>query len=176
MVKDLLWRSFAWFVSLPAVADWLIRRAQRTPYAHITSPTTGELYMGRWWLFNPYQPHNDGAGRRWAEWMPSIRIHHIIRPDSDRHLHSHPWNARTVILKGGYREERYVSDNRFARAEYLRQPGYTGTLSFGEYHRISQVASAGAWTLFITWKKLGSWYFDVDGVKVNWRKYLGIQA
>lgn len=31
------WSFVAWVLSTPAVTNWLIRRAQRTPYQHITS-------------------------------------------------------------------------------------------------------------------------------------------
>lgn len=187
-MRNLLWRLFALIVTRPAVTDWLIARAQRTPYFHITGPD-GSLYMGRWWLFNPYSPKQDGEGRRWR-WLPSVRIHHIMRPDSDRHLHDHPWNARTIVLRGWYEEERirdavtvdefldrlragYDMDAKQARCDFLRQRGYTGRLLFGQYHRIRAVSEGGVWTMFWTWRKQGTWGFDVDGVKVPWREYLG---
>jgi hypothetical protein len=126
------------------------------------------VYMYRWWLFNPYPTGNDGAGRRWGDWLPSIRIHRIMREDRDRHLHDHPWNARTFILRGGYEEERP------GQAFILRQPGDTARLSYGQYHRINKVSDGGVWTLFVTGKKRGTWGFKVDGKKVPWRMYLGI--
>ena len=138
----------------PAVAQWLWRRAQRTPYLHLAG------YMERWWLFNGYdQPH-------YRAWLPSIRMHHILRADNERHLHDHPWNARTFILKGNYLEER--QDGVFV----LRVPGDTATLKFGEYHRIASVSTGGVWTLFVTWRKQGTWGFLVDGQKVPHREYL----
>ena len=183
-MRELIWRAVARIVTIPAVTDWLIRRAQRTPYTHITGPD-GSMYMGRYWLFNPYPAQNDGAGRRWGDRVPSIRIHHIMRPDSDRHLHDHPWNARTIILRDWYKEHRicsYITGGRFVtdsagavRHEFTRERGYTGQLLFGQYHRISEVAPGGVWTLFITWKKQGTWGFLVDGNKVPWREYLGLE-
>lgn len=59
--------------------------------------------------------------------------------------------------------------------EYERTAGYTGRLLFGEYHRIIEVSDGGVWTLFITWKYQGTWGFLVDGVKVPYRKYLGVK-
>lgn len=53
-----------------------------------------------------------------------------------------------------------------------RIAGYTGRLLFGQYHRITAVPRDGVWTLFITWRKRGSWGFDVDGREVPWREYL----
>lgn len=168
--------AIARFLARPAVADWLIRRATRTPYFHLTDK--GAVYMYRYWLFNPYPPKNDGAGRRWGDWMPSIRLHHIMREDLDPHLHDHPWNARTFILRNWYREEKPRQhcgmSNWTPTYVVQRNAGDTATLRFGEYHRIVEVAEGGVWTLFVTWKKLGTWGFLVNGRKVPWREYLGI--
>lgn len=194
-MRNIPWAILAFFLKRPAVVDWLIRRAQRTPYVHITSKDGQDMYMGRWWLFNPYTRGTGGDRHpaRWR-WLPSIRLHHIMRPDSDRHLHDHPWNARTIVLRGWYREERPIADeaeciadtlaslslqphqvgNAYARESFNRQPGYTGRLLFGQYHRISQVSIDGVWTLFFTWGKQGTWGFNVDGKKVPYREYLGI--
>lgn len=182
-MRDFLWRLVAYIVTRPRVRDWLIRRAQRTPYRNITGPD-GSLYMGRWWLFNPYE-HGEYVRR--FEWLPSIRIHHIMRADSDRHLHDHPWNARTIVLRSYYQEERPAGSPRGkrdrtagltftddgVRERFYRWAGYTGTLKFGQYHRICYVPAEGVWTMFWTWKKQGTWGFCVDGKKVPWREYLG---
>jgi hypothetical protein len=184
MIREALWRIVAFIVTRPAITAWLICRAQRTPYRHIHGPD-GSLYMGRWWLFNPYPIEGQPDMRaKWLQRLPSARIHHIVRPDSDRHLHDHPWNARTIVLRNWYKERRicsYVEGGRLVmesdgkvRHEFTRERGYTGQLLFGEYHRISEVAPGGVFTLFITWEKLGTWGFLVDGNKVPWREYLGI--
>lgn len=172
-------KLIAKLIALPGVADWLIRRAQRTPYFHIKGDD-GSIYMYRWWLFNPYPTGNDGGGRRWGDWLPSIRIHRIMREDRDRHMHDHPWNARTFILRGRYKELRrkVVEGERLDQVfEVLRirRPGDTASLRFGEYHRITAVSPAGVWTLFVTWRKRGTWGFLVGGRKVPWREYLGIE-
>lgn len=189
------WPVAARILARPAVADWLISRAMRTPYSPIIKD--GVLYMDRFWLFNPY-PDTGGSGADRPRWQfpISIRIHHIVMPDQDRDLHDHPWNARTVILRGGYCEERKVerrpwnrgsiaeweatkgfrSPSEPAHVDYLvRSTGETATLSFGEFHRITSIPPGGAWTMFITGKYRGTWGFDVDGVKVQWRKYLGLE-
>jgi len=167
---NFLWHILALILSSQRVTDWLIRRAQRTPYTHITSADGQHTYMGRWWLFNPYGRGADGeqTPARFP-WLPSVRIHHICRADQDRHLHDHPWNARTVILRGWYVEEREGS-----KRGLVRWPGYTGRLLYGQYHRIAHVSDGGVWTLFITGRKRGTWGFKVDGAKVPWRTYLGL--
>ncbi len=162
-----IWRVIATIVSTERVSDWLIQRAMRTPYTHIMSVDGKEIYMGRWWLFNPYPASGEAKRFGWG-WLPSVRIHHIMREDDDRHLHDHPWNARTIVLEGWYAEEK-------PNGNWHRFRGYTGRLLFGEYHRITCVPEVGVWTLFITWKQRGVWGFDVDGVKVPWREYLATE-
>lgn len=174
MISEFLWRLVALIVSRPAVVRWLIQRAKRTPYYHITGPDDS-VYMERYWLFNPYPAHRPDA-RRW-QFPISIRLHCIRREDQDRHLHDHPWNARTIILDGWYIEDRECVSDLYGLDSYLkiRTQGSTATLMHGEFHRISHVPVGGVWTMFITGRKRGSWGFKVDGNKVPWREYLGIQ-
>ncbi|WP_339494614.1 hypothetical protein [Pseudomonas sp. RA_105y_Pfl2_P56] len=190
---NLFWRLTAKLLARPAIADWLIARAKLTPYQHIMSAEGTEMYMGRWWLFNPYSRETHKAALWWCPW--SFRIHHIMRPDEDRDLHDHPWNARTIILRGWYNEQRTASDwwKKAVRASMVPNPdpkivewvmkdacewlkrseGDTATLNHGEYHRIDQVSPGGVTTLFITSKWRGDWGFLVNGVKVPWRTYTG---
>jgi hypothetical protein len=180
-MKDMLWRGIARIVTIHAVTDWLIARGQRTPYRPITSRDGSDTYMVRLWLFNAYPNEGDTAGwerwqRSWRRHVPSVRIHHILRADDDDHMHDHPWNARTIVLRGGYEEERPITRRDEARTVHWRARGYTGRLLFGQYHRISHVPPEGVWTLFTTWQKRGTWGFLVDGEKVPYRQYLGLDA
>ena len=189
---NLFWRLVAKLLARPAIAAWLIARAQRTPYQHIMSADGSEMYMGRWWLFNPYSRDTHKPAHWWFPW--SIRVHHILREDNDRDLHDHPWNARTIILRGWYTEQRLLEaddpalqqlllkaaelrksfDAAFQATEYIdRRPGDTAQLLHGEYHRIDQVSPGGVFTLFITSRWRGDWGFLVNGVKVPWRTYTG---
>lgn len=176
---NLIWNLIARVLARPAVMEYLVLRAKRTPYTHIRGPN-GSVYMERYWLFNPYPPESSGK-RAWWKFPISIRLHRIMRPDGDRHLHDHPWNARTCILRGHYDEVRlerpYVAIGDFATVEtiYRRKAGATAQLRFGEYHRILRVSDGGVWTLFITGRYRGTWGFNVDGVKVQWRRYLGLE-
>jgi hypothetical protein len=167
-----LWHLLALILSSQRVADWLIKRAQRTPYINIPSRDGKQTYMERWWLFNPYGKDATGEDTpARIPWLPSVRIHHICLPDEDRDLHDRPWNARTVILRGFYVEEREGS-----KRGLVRMPSYTGRLLYGQYHRIAHVSDGGVWTLFITGRKRGMWGFKVEGKKVPWRTYLGLQT
>ena len=177
-----IWKIIAHIAARPAVADWLIRRAQRTPYSPIIK--NGDLYMDRFWLFNPY-PDTGESGADKPRWtFPiSIRIHHIVLPDQDRHLHDHPWNARTVVLRGWYNEIRLETPaldadgmERIVHAKIRRAAGDTAPLGFGEFHCITELPAGGVWTMFITGRYRGTWGFMVDGAKVPYRDYLGLPA
>jgi len=194
-MTEILWRLLARQLARPSVATWLIDRSKRTTYMHLTSADGQDIYMERYWLFNPYDRETNIP--HWAPLIPfSIRVHCIRREDRDRDLHDHPWNARTIILRGFYTEKRLVDGD--AREEALidlrqsglpeevvqaarvtesitRQAGDTAALRFGEYHRISEVSEDGVYTLFISGKWRGVWGFLVDGVKVPWKKYLGLE-
>ena len=166
----MIWKLIAKFVSQPAVTRWLIRRALKTPYSPIIK--NGETYMERYWLFNPYDL-TSGKDSRW----PSIRLHQILLPDRDRHLHDHPWQCRTIILDGWYTEKRLVYQPgvlRGAAALFTRRAGDTATLDINDYHSIDTISKGGVWTMFITWQYQGTWGFLVDGKKVPYRKYLGL--
>lgn len=163
----MIWKLIAKLVSRPAVVNWLIARAKKTPYSHLQKD--GSVYMERYWLFNPYPQSAPDQKKGWRRFFPSVRLHHIMRPDMDDHMHDHPWDARTIILRGWYKEVRPGVAHSF-----LRVVGDTATLKFGEYHKINWVSSDGVWTLFITYKYRGTWGFLVNGVKVKWREYLGV--
>lgn len=165
---EIIWKLIAKVVAKPKIADWLIQRAKRTEYFHL------EGYMDRWWLFNPYgndQSLPDGKRHKAKySWLPSVRIHHILREDYARDMHDHPWDARTIILKGSYYEDRLFQHKAhpsiLKTEEYHRKAGDTATLKFGEYHNITSVSRGGVWTMFITWKYQGTWGFFVNGRKV----------
>ena len=79
-MKETLWRIAAYIVSRRPVAQYLISRAQRTPYSRSWAART----IGCIWTaggFNPYL--KDAAGQqlpaRWG-WLPSIRVHHHRAP------------------------------------------------------------------------------------------------
>lgn len=158
--------QIAKFLALPRVADWLIRRAERTPYFHIRDAKDPEkIYMERYWLFNPYLQEAHRS------WLPSIRIHHIRLPDEGRDLHNHPWDARTFILRGEYTEA-YQTANW---VEYrTHAEGETSKVPSTLFHRIVAVPPEGVYTLFITWRKTQTWGFLVQGEFVPYKDYLGL--
>lgn len=173
-MKEALWRLAARIVARPAVRDYLIRRAMRTPYTPITKDD--EVYMERYWLFNRF----DTAASKKQRFPWSIQLHKILVEDRDRHPHDHPWDFRTLIMDGWYDEERVVSPNSPWRAygdcvERRLSAGDTASIKFNEFHRVSAVSPGGVWTVFITGPYQGTWGFLVDGVKVKYREYLDLK-
>jgi hypothetical protein len=172
----IFWWLLAKIISIPFVTNALIKRAKRTPYTHILSPDGNVVYMERYWLFNPYFTHEEkeafAAAGQPVPWKypVSIRIHCICTPDDDRAQHDHPWDARTIVMRGSYLEQR-------GSAYRLIEAGQTGRLRFGkDFHRIRQVfpepKDNGVWTLFITHKYQGTWGYDVNGTKIPFKEYL----
>jgi len=195
-MKEFFWRLIAKIVSKPAVANWLISYSKRRPFHHLPS-NDKPTYMERYWTIGKPESHPKRLGLDWL--IPvSIRVHHIKREDGERHLHDHPWDARTIILKGWYLEKRLVEpgDDEYETMKKERYPelsGYAGegcypeinkfsfryagdtaTLGYGEFHKIVQISDEPVYTLFFAWKWQGVWGFLVNSKKIPWREYLGV--
>lgn len=126
------------------------------------------------------QPVLRARRQEWlAPTLPLGALHRIALPDRDRDHHDHPWNARTIILKGWYLERRLETSLQGWEVErhYRRTAGDTAAIRFGEYHSIDKLSSREeVWTLFITWKYQGTWGFLVNGSKVPYKKYLNLES
>lgn len=169
----MLYKLIAKIVSQPKVFNYLLKRAIKTPYKHIYDKDGIEIYMERYWLFNPYFPTE---GLKQHKWCPvSIRVHRINSHDHDRHMHDHPWNARTFIMKGWYQETRQQMGTLDCLTQAHRTAGDTVRLNFGEYHRITRVSNGGVYTIFVTGKYRGVWSFLVNGVEQKYYDYLGLK-
>lgn len=104
-----------------------------------------------------------------------VYLHHFHRSDADRDLHNHPWAGSSIILAGGYREERRVawgeSGEAIERRTYL--PGDVNTLDPDTFHRVDLLDPiAGCWTLFTTGARSQSWgFWNRDtGILTPWRE------
>lgn len=164
-MNELIWSWIARLVSSRAGFLLIAKHALRLADRGVRMPdiiSGGDTYMRRFLVFNPYP--EDNTKRWWGRWSPSVRLHHILLPDADRHLHDHPWAFRTIVLDGWYREER-------KHHHRILTKGSMGAMAPGEFHRIDSVSQGGVWTLFFTWKYQEQWGFDVDGKKVYSRDY-----
>lgn len=90
-------------------------------------------------------------------------LHHIHRPDKDRHEHSHPWSwAFSLILTGSYNEERNGISSLVRGWNFLRDT---------DFHKITKLHGE-VWTLFIAGPRTQDWGFVVDGSVVPSDKYI----
>lgn len=108
----------------------------------------------------------------------SIYIHKIWKADEDKHLHNHPWNIFTLILKGSY-EEKLINNEKNMFKLTIREPGHFATRLKDSYHKINRVFSPVT-TLAIVWGKRSDWGYWIDETKKhmdqesyrNWKRTL----
>ena len=160
----------------------LINYAKRTPYFHLAG------YMERYWLV-PYTSAgsagrpDDGTGvltwatpiRKLCQYFFGARIHHILRSDLGRDPHDHPWPYLTIILKGGYFEQRYNSKGQQTSARWHG----AGSILYrpaNSWHKLTLPPGETAWTLFITGKYQNKWGFLTTLGKVPHNQYKDIIA
>lgn len=97
--------------------------------------------------------------RRWAILQTkflSIYIHGIYKEDNDKHLHNHPWNILTIILKGSYIEQ-------LLDTEVKRKFLHVGFRNRYQYHKIKELLSDKVFTLaFVFGKRNNKWGYAVD--------------
>jgi hypothetical protein len=107
--------------------------------------------------------------------LPTTFLHHFRDSDQEEELHNHPWEiALSLVLAGGYREERcvYQDTDSVVTAERDLFPFSFNTIRKDDYHRVT-LFQHDAWTLFITGKKAQSWGFlsKKTGDLVPWKQY-----
>lgn len=166
-MKNLFWRLIArTMASAPRLVERVIHIAQRTPYFHLQH-ANGSPYMSRWWLMPRWMLKHDEHGHLVPRaWVPvSFRLHHIHTADDGRDLHDHPFDYRTLLLRGWYVEQDIFGKNRWFRA------GSTRAARAQTFHRITSVSVGGCWTLFIMGRRINRWGFLVGGRKVYYRDY-----
>jgi len=161
--------------------------------SHLRAPRVildifGEPYLSRYYLLpwqRPRMPDGSepfdefGNPREGVVWpralLPGVYLHHFHKGDTDRETHSHPWVwALSLILTGGYREERLVSsDGKRCRVTVRTvKPGMFNFIRATDFHRVD-LLDGEAWSLFIVGPKTGGWGFKaLDGTFTHWREFL----
>lgn len=93
-------------------------------------------------------------------------LHRFLRADSERHLHSHPWDADSTILCGSYFEESQRSHGNQFKVWY--REGMQNMISCDKMHRIVDV-EPNTWTHMRVYAgREPVWYFiDDNGVKTE---------
>jgi len=96
----------------------------------------------------------------------SLRLHHIRRPDRGRHHHDHPFDFVSVLLTGGYVEER----NPWDVVRAARLPGSVAFRRAEDLHTISAVLP-GTWTFVVAGPRRREWGFATPRRWIGWRDY-----
>ncbi len=105
-------------------------------------------------------------------------LHNFQSPDFDGH-HNHPWRwSFSIVLKGGYTEERLLCNDcgvhpcRDPLVE-VRKVRWFNVLRSHDYHKITEL-HGDTWTLFICGPLTGrSWGFWMPGRgHIHWQKRL----
>ena len=107
----------------------------------------------------PYLERYYAAGWRpgTKEKNPAIYLHHFVASDPDIEVHSHPWGwSLSLILVGGYREQRCGSDRAIQTKEY--RPGDVNMLGPDDMHRID-LLDHDCWSLFLAGSFFKPWGF-----------------
>lgn len=162
--------------------DYLIKRAQRTPYYHLQT-TDGATYMERWWL------------KQYSRWSPfTIRVHRIMRSDEGTIMHDHPAASISIIMRGAFIEVTPVRQSQpphmdqvyvtRVQDEYehhepaivhkLRHPGSIVFRRATTRHRLLIARDSECWTLFIMLRWSHQWGFYPRHGFTYYREYLGL--
>jgi hypothetical protein len=124
---------------------------------------------------------SDGELHRWRFKTPwfSIMLHRHVGPDPGRALHDHPWTFWSLILRGGYTEERSWVMKSFFERKRLCGPAHTRTWRAGslhkvglyDAHRITRLSRVPTWTLIFTGPIKQKWGFYPNGQFVRHESY-----
>lgn len=102
-----------------------------------------------------------------------VNLHFFHRGDEDPQLHNHPWPGRSLVLAGGYIEERRLPDGRIRKRTF--QPGDSNEFEATTFHRVDLLRpEEGCWTLFTLGKKQQDWGFwdRRTGIYTPWRTFI----
>jgi hypothetical protein len=130
-----------------AARAWCESLARTLPVQQI--PRGGLPYLDRYFAAG-WSPTNRRSG-------PAIFLHHFVASDPQLEVHSHPWGwSASLILSGGYREERCRADGQVEVREY--HPGEVNVLRAEDQHRID-LLSHECWSVFLAGSFEKPWGF-----------------
>lgn len=141
---------------------------------HHTIRIDGQPYLTRYFL--------TGENEQTIGERPNLFLHHFHMSDQGRELHNHPYTGTSLILKGGYREDRvsllgeamfeYAPNRWTSEGAELNALAYSGLsarifrmgdinrIGLCDFHRTDLLdLKRGAWTLFYTGPRVKEWGF-----------------
>jgi hypothetical protein len=137
---------------------------------HVVITTNGKPYLTRFFLTGK-PTYEEGEGGR-------LMLHYFWTSDRDRALHNHPAAGVSLILKGGYYEERrtQLPNGTFTPSRIkVCNPGSINKLGLADFHCATLLDERkGAWTLFYFSKRVRDWGFLTreDNKFIPWREFL----
>lgn len=128
----------------------------------------GEVHFRRWRILS-------------TPWF-SIYIHGIYKADEDLHLHDHPWDYVSIVLKGFFTEKtlnyNFIKDEKgisawrnASRNEDVIGPTRIIKRKAEQFHTIESLHGKSVYTLFFTGKRRREWGYDVDGKWIDHKTY-----
>jgi len=123
-------------------------------FESVTIKIQGVPYLTRYYLIG-----KDTTGGKF-----SLFLHHFHTSDQRDELHNHPWRwAFSLILSGGYSEERIESSRGCLYGRIIRRDVGPGSINFiraNDFHRADLYdEERGAWTLFFAGPRSQDWGF-----------------
>lgn len=121
--------------------------------------------------------------KRWrileTPWL-NIYVHGIYKEDEEAHMHDHPWNYLSIVLRGYFSEKILNYDVITAYGKVSRdgkprewksrrlEEKVVGPSSFiyrkaETFHKITKLHSNSVYTLFFTGKRKREWGYDFNG-------------
>lgn len=104
-----------------------------------------------------------------------LYLHRFHRGDADTELHNHPWWCASLVLVGGYREERLGADGPVRVFE--RRPGGVNVIARDVFHRV-ELDRGECWTLFLHATAAQPWGFIDRATRAftPWREFFARKA
>ena len=135
----------------------------------------GQVYLSRWGF----------SHRR----IGGILLHRMDAPDPGLDLHDHPWWFVSIVLWGGYVEQRTDIRNASARAEMVEHHGIYGrgdtvvrrrfsvrTMRLDECHTITRLLGKRSWSLVIKGPHRRMWGFYLPEGYLPADRYVATKA
>ena len=146
----------------------------------------GSIYLDRWGFEWPSKREATETRDERRPWF-GVFVHRMDAPDPGIDLHDHPWWFGSLILWGGYTEERaalrvapwfatladhWENEDEVRRGVVVRRRWLSWrTMRLDECHRITQLDRPHVWTLVIhgPWRR--GWGFYLPSGFMDWRTY-----
>jgi len=108
---------------------------------------TGEVHFRRYRLLE-------------TPWL-RFYIHQILISDYDYHFHDHPWNFKSFLLRGSYREDCTYHPSHFATHSRQYDAGQTVTHDGRDSHKIA-LRTSEVWTFVVAWGRRREWGYRLS--------------